>query len=65
MGFAGDEPHVPTPVRIAMVKDKAALAAQLRRWADLPMLKRILVSHGALIEHDPSPALKALAATLD
>jgi hypothetical protein len=65
MGFAGDEPHVPTPVKIAMVKDKAALAAQLRRWADLPMLKRILVSHGALIEHDPSPALKALAATLD
>jgi hypothetical protein len=65
VGFAGDEPHVPLPVRIAMVKDKAALAAQLRRWADMPSLKRILVSHGATIDYDPRGVLKALAATLD
>jgi hypothetical protein len=64
MGFAGDEPHVPMPVRLAMVDDKAALAAQLRQWADMPLLKRIVVSHGETIEHDPSGALRALAAKL-
>jgi hypothetical protein len=25
MGFAGDEPHVPRPVKLAMIDDKAAL----------------------------------------
>lgn len=64
MGFAGDEPHVPLPVKMAMVDNKAALAAQLRRWADLPSLKRILVSHGAAIEDDPRGALRKLAASL-
>jgi hypothetical protein len=65
MGFAGDTPHVPGPVKFAMVADKAALGAQLRRWADLPALRRILVSHGAMIDEDPAAALRELAAALD
>jgi hypothetical protein len=63
IGFAGDEPHVPVPVKLTMIKDKAALAAQLRRWA-VPSLKRILVSHGSTIEDDPSGVLRKLAGAL-
>jgi hypothetical protein len=62
--FAGDAPRIPVPVKLTMVKDKAALAAQLLRWAELPPLKRILVSHGSTIEDDPSGAFRKLAASL-
>jgi hypothetical protein len=65
MGFAGDKPHVPFPVKVAIINDKAALAVQLRRWAELPSLKRILVSHGSVIEHDPRGALRELAVSLE
>jgi hypothetical protein len=65
MGFAGDEAHVPLPVKMTMVKDKAALANQLRRWAELPSLKRIIVSHGSTIEDDPRGVLRDLAASLE
>ena len=64
MGFAGDAPHVPAPVMHAIVADKAALAAQLRRWAGMP-LKRIVVSHGQIIESDCQGELRKLAAALD
>jgi hypothetical protein len=65
MGFAGNKPHVPFPVKVAMIHDKAALAVQLRRWAELPALKRILVSHGSAIEDDPRGALRKLAVSLE
>ena len=65
MGFAGDKPHVPIPIKMMMINDKAALAVQLRRWADLPSLKRILVSHGSTIEDDPKGALRDLALSLE
>jgi len=64
MGFAGDEPHVPRPVKLAMIDDKAALRAQLLQWADLDGLQRILVSHGAPIEEHPALALRDLARSL-
>ena len=64
MGFAGDAPQVPAPVKLAIVADKAALAAQLRRWAGMT-LKRIVVSHGETIENDPRGELLKLAAALD
>ena len=64
MGFAGDAPHVPAPVKLAIVADKAALAAQLRRWADMTP-KRIVVSHGEIIESDCQAELRKLAAALD
>ncbi len=65
MGFAGEEAHVPLPVKMTMIEDKAALAAQLRQWAGLPALKRIVVSHGEIIEDDPQGVLRGLAASLD
>jgi hypothetical protein len=64
MGFAGDEPHIPRPVKLAMIDDKEALRAQLLEWAELDSLRRILVSHGAPIEHEPAQALRDLAASL-
>ena len=64
MGFAGDEPHIPAPVKMMMVKDTDALRAQLLQWAGDTSLKRILVSHGAPIEDDPRQTLRNLAAAL-
>jgi hypothetical protein len=65
MGFAGDEPHVPMPVKLTMIKDKAALAGQFKRWAEIPSLKRIIVSHGEIIEDNPQGALRKLAASIE
>jgi hypothetical protein len=64
MGFAGDKPHVPVPVKLTMIKDKRAFAKQLTKWAELPALKRILVSHGSTIEDNPRVVLRELAASL-
>lgn len=61
MGFAGDEPHLPAPVRFAMVEDRQALRTQFLAWADDPALRRILVSHGEPIEDDPQGALRSLS----
>lgn len=65
MKFAGDEPHIPRPVKSKLVEDKDALRDQLLRWAELSSLKRILVSHGSPIEDDPAGVLRQLAASLD
>lgn len=64
MKFAGEEPQVPRPVQWTMVEDKAALRAQFLEWAELPGLKRILVSHGEPIDFQPAEALRDLAQSL-
>src|SRR5688572_25218705 len=63
MGFAGDEPHVPAPVKLMLGKHKSDVARQFRSWADRADLRRIIVSHGATIEGDPRGALRKLAAS--
>jgi hypothetical protein len=65
MGFAGDKPHVPIPIKWVLIKDQAAFAAQLRIWTELPALKQILVSHGSSITDEPSRILRELAASID
>jgi hypothetical protein len=65
MGFAGDEPHVPAGPKLQFAKGKAELAAQMRRWAELPRLERIVVSHGDIIESEPREVLLNLAKELD
>jgi hypothetical protein len=65
MGFAGDDPHVPAPVKMLLGKHKSEVAAQFRRWAEREDLKWILVSHGDPIEVDPSGVLRTLAASLE
>jgi hypothetical protein len=61
--FAGDEPHIPLPIKMGF-KDKAGLRDQLLSWASEPNLKRILMSHGDPIEGDASRQLRALGGTL-
>jgi len=65
MGFAGDEPHVPRPIALMLVDDKAALKRQLLEWAGIETLRRIIVSHGDPITSDPQQALRDLAASLE
>lgn len=65
MGFGVNGPRVPRIVRRMMIDDPHALAAQLRDWAALPDLKRIIVSHGEPIEDDPAAALRKVADSLD
>ncbi|WP_091738190.1 hypothetical protein [Phenylobacterium immobile] len=64
MGFAGDEPHVPAPVKVAFSKGRADLAAQMVAWAERPDLKRIVMSHGDIIAEDPAGVLRKLAIEL-
>ena len=65
MGFAGEDPHVPAPVKIALGKHKSEVAQQFRRWAERKDLRRIIVSHGDTVETDPRGALYTLATSLD
>jgi hypothetical protein len=65
MGFAGDDPHVPAPVKILLGKHKSEVAQLFRRWADRDDLRRIIVSHGDTIMADPRGVLRTLAASLD
>ena len=64
MQFAGDRPHVPSPVKRTIVDGERELRGQLLEWAALPDLQRIIVSHGEAIEDDPASALRRLAGTL-
>jgi hypothetical protein len=64
MGFGGAPPGLPRLARLMLVKDKAALAAQLAAWAGEPGLRRILVSHGDPIERDAAAVLRGIASSL-
>ena len=64
MGLAGDAAQVPKATELLIVEDKKALAAQMNRWAALPDLRRIIVSHGEIIEAEPAAVLRRLAAAL-
>ncbi len=61
--FAGDEPHIPLPVKMGY-KDKDGLRDQLLTWAEEPGLTRIIMSHGEPIETEAAESLRRLAATL-
>ena len=65
MGFAGDDPHVPGPVKLLLGKHKSEVAQRFRRWAERNDLRRIIVSHGDTIDSDPRGVLRTLAASLD
>lgn len=56
--------RVPPLVRMAMVKDKRALKAQLGRLAETPALRRVVIMHGARVEAEPGKFLQEVAATL-
>ncbi len=64
MGFGVNHPQIPAVAKLGLVKDKPALAAHFRRWAAVPNLKRIVVSHGDVIDR-PQETLEALAEGLE
>jgi len=63
-GFTGDAPKIPTFVALKSIKDKPALAVQLRAWAELPRLNRLILSHGEIVSHDAPQLLGHLAKAL-
>jgi hypothetical protein len=64
VGFTGPKPKVSGPARMALVKDKKALRADLEKRATTPDLVRIEVGHGDPIISDPATALRDAAAAL-
>ncbi len=64
LGVTGPEPKMAKLVMRKIVHDKRALRAQLERWANLDNLKRIILSHGAVIEADPRGTLHRMTASL-
>jgi len=64
LGVTGPEAKMPKLVMRKLVRDKHALRIQLEQWANLAGLQRIILSHGAVIEADPSGTLRRLAAAM-
>lgn len=60
-GMTGDEPRIPPITALLDIKDKPALRSQLEEWANIYSLRRIIVSHGAIIETEPAALLRELA----
>ena len=63
-GFGAKRPAVPRPVHAKLVGDPAPLAAQFEEWAAIPGLRRIIPSHGEIIEQQPAAELLRLAQSL-
>jgi hypothetical protein len=61
IGMTGDAPHIPPPVKMRQVKDDGALGAQLASWSRLPRLRRVIISHGAIITDEPEKVLRRIA----
>lgn len=64
IGFTGDDPKIPALTAAGTIKDRPALKAQLERWAAIPELTRVVVSHGDVIDQHAPAVLRALAAKL-
>jgi hypothetical protein len=63
MGF-GPTPRIPRVARRMFIKDPEALAKQLCEWAELEGLRRIIPSHGEIIDRHPAAELLRIAQTL-
>lgn len=63
-GFTGEAPHIPPLISLVTIKNKPALRDQLEQWAKLYGLRRIIVSHGDIIEDKPTEVLRDLARQL-
>ena len=64
LGFTGDRPKLPAPVRLRALRDPRALRVQLEELARIPGLARIVPSHGAIVDRDPAGVLREIAASL-
>jgi len=63
-GFGVHAPQVPRSVRHGL-DDKPALAGQFAAWAADPSLRRVIVSHGDVIERHVADVLRTLADAID
>lgn len=63
-GLTSDGPQIPAIPRMFGFKDEPALRRQLEEWAKLNNLRRIVVSHGDIIEAQPDVVLRDLAQQL-
>lgn len=59
-GFGVKHPQMAREVKWLFVENKQALSAQLREWAAMRDLKRVIPSHGDIIER-PGPVLERVA----
>ena len=57
-------PRVSRLFKLFAVKDRAAYRAHLLRLADVPALRRMIVSHHEMVHDDAGAALRRAAATL-
>jgi len=57
-------PKFTRVARFFLLKDKAAFAGELRRLAQTPELRRVIVSHHETITEGPADTLRAVADTL-
>lgn len=57
-------PRISRIAKFFLVKDKAVVANELRRFAEIPNLKRVIVSHHHMVTHDPRGALLTVASSL-
>ncbi len=64
LGLTAEHPQIAKVVRLRKINDPSAVRAQLETWSQLSDLKRIIVSHGDVIERDPPAVLRALAQSL-
>lgn len=64
IGMTGDEPHIPLPIKLKEVQDKQAVSDQLERWARMPNLQRVIISHGDIISGTPGAVLHRISAEL-
>lgn len=63
LGFRGG-PRTPPVYRVMFMRDRQALSAHLARLAALPGLKRIVPSHGPVLDRDAAKVLAGVAADL-
>ena len=64
IGLTGDQPHIAFPVKLKEVQDKQAVSTQLERWARMPNLQRVIISHGDIIAQSPGAVLERIATEL-
>lgn len=63
MGFTADTPNVPFPTRFLLIKDKPGLKTLLQQLAATPELKRVIVSHGEVLESGAADGLRQAVQT--
>jgi hypothetical protein len=58
MGFTADTPNVPPLTRMLLIKDKPGLKTLLQQLAATPSLKRVVLSHGDMLESGAADGLR-------